>query len=931
MKKWLISIKHSVGFSPVLLVLFSSVTLAEELKKRDVEKIEVIGSHIKKTHVEGSSPVLVITRQDIEMSGYNSLADVLRDLPVASMGGHREAALVVPSSVSSSSIRGMRNENILILMNGRRLPDLGGTSAVDLSPIPLSVIEKVEILKDGASSLYGSDAVGGVINIVTKKDQTGGQVHVQGSLVQRQEGSGLSSFASLFDFWNWNTEEDQNSWNGKGDKVAVSASYGGSKNDINYLLGGQVGFNSALYLADRSFGKPQKTHRIGSSGSYVDGVAGSKEKVFKNCPKENIETDKYGNESCKWDVSSYQQFMPRILQGSLYAYAKKDMDRGGLSAMAFYSWRNSVSVLAPIPFAGFKLPLEVAQKWGLSATKAPVTVNYLPVHETGAGPLRHTLNNHTYQVQLNGEMDIMETMELDGNLSLSGSHYLNTTTGLFSQNKLIEIVQKGEVNWTLPTDQKEDISSAGHKLSQAMHSTLISFEPRLRGTLLETETQVLAFALGAQGAYQSYSSAPDKLSKKLTLPKDKGGEGDRILGGAVSLDGSGDRIFSALYGELSFLSFDMLSAQLSARSDYYYYSEFESSSGFTEQPVPFTEDWTMPVSPRLALSFQPVEQIKLRASYGLGFKAPSLIAIHQNNIRGYARSIDYIRCPPEQFNAKEPSCSKIWHPINITGSTALKPEFSQSFNIGIALEPVEPVSFIVDYFMLKRTNLTGFPLREVLKHEQKYGQEKLTKNDILIERNEVSKKIESIKMPLLNSSDFLSGLDLEINFNMLLAHSWSLGLAIQHIHMLYHDFKAFAGAGNEIRIPYPYWMEMFGLKNDPEPISDTPWHGYPRYRNRATVSLTNKDLENSFELTLHNIPGQRTLPESAKEMDHYWQLDITGSFFLNKQTSLILGIKNIFDTKRPENKEDYGLAGYINPALYSIRGRTIDARLTYNF
>ena len=912
------------------LVFFTIGLQAEEQK--EPEKIEVIGSHIKRTNVEGPSPVLMITSQDIEKSGHNSLADVLRDLPVASLGGYREAAVVFPSSISSSSIRGMRDANILILMSGRRLSDFGGFGAVDLSSIPLSAIERVEILKDGASSLYGSDAVGGVINIVTKKDQTGWQVSVQGSLVQRKEGNKLSSFASLFDFLNWDKTEDHNAWNGKGDKLALSASYGGNKNDIQYLLGGQFRFNSALYLADRSFGKAQKKHRAGSSGSWLDGVKGAKERVFTNCQKENIEIDKEGHESCKEDVSSYQQFMPRLLQGSVYAYAKKDMDTLRFWTAAFYSWINSFAVFAPLPFSGFKVPLEVAKKWGLSATQDPVTVNYLPLHEKGAGSIKKTLNNHTYQVQLNGEMDIMETMELDGNLSVSGSYYLNTTTGLFSYNKLMEIVQKGEVNWTLPADQKGDISSAGHKLSQAIHSNLISFEPRLRGTLLETDTQVLDFALGALGAYQSYSSAPDEVSKKLTLPKDKGGEGDRILGGSVSADGSGDRVFSAIYGELSLLSFDMLSAQLAVRTDYYYYSEFESSSGFTEQLLPFTEDWTMPLSPRLALSFQPVKEVKLRASYGFGFKAPALFAIYQDNTKGYARSIDYVRCPPEQFNAEDPTCSKTWIPINITGNTDLKPELSRSFNVGLVLEPIKPLSFIVDYFILERTNLIGFPLREVLKHEQKYGKENLTQNNILIERNEVSKKIESIKMPLLNSSDFLSGLDLEIHFNIPLVNAYSLDLAVQHIYMLYHDFRAFDGADNEIRIPYPSELEVIGLQNDPEPISNTPWHGYPRYRNRATISVTNQDLAHSFGLTLHNIPGQRTLPESTEETDHYWQLDITGSFGLNKQTGLILGIKNIFDTKRPENKEDYGLgSGYINPALYSLRGRTISAMLTYNF
>ena len=77
--------------------------------------------------------------------------------------------------------------------------------------------------------------MGGVINIVTKKNQHGGQVNVQGTIVQREEGNGLSSFASLIDFWNWNAEDDLTAWNGKGDKLSIDASYGGSKNDITTL------------------------------------------------------------------------------------------------------------------------------------------------------------------------------------------------------------------------------------------------------------------------------------------------------------------------------------------------------------------------------------------------------------------------------------------------------------------------------------------------------------------------------------------------------------------------------------------------------------------------------------------------------------------------------------------------------------------------
>ena len=107
------------------------------LDQEEVEHFDVIGSHIKKTNIEGPSPVLVIDREQIEMSGYNSLSDVLRSLPVASQGGQMEAALEYPSTRAGTSLRGMRGRDVLVLMNYRRLPPIGGENSVDLNTIPL--------------------------------------------------------------------------------------------------------------------------------------------------------------------------------------------------------------------------------------------------------------------------------------------------------------------------------------------------------------------------------------------------------------------------------------------------------------------------------------------------------------------------------------------------------------------------------------------------------------------------------------------------------------------------------------------------------------------------------------------------------------------------------------------------------------------------
>ena len=928
--------------SLLFYALFSLSAVAQEHEgEGDVEKIDVIGSHIKRTNVEGPSPVLVITREEIEMSGHNSLADVLRDLPVASLGGLREQSLSSLPASTKTSVRGMDSSNVLVLLNYRRIPFVGGDDYVDLSIIPLSAIEKVEILKDGASPLYGSDAVGGVINIITKKNQTGGQVNVQGSLVQRTEGNSLDGLSSLFDFWNWNTE-DEDSWKGKGDKLSIDVSYGGSKNDINYLVGGQFRFNSSMYLSDRSFGQPIKIHKseYGSPGSWLDGAEGSKVVAFKDCPKGDLDIQETGNQYCRWDYSSYMQFMPHILQGSAFAYAEKEMDSVRLSTTALYSYTDTRSVLAPPPFVGFELPVEVAQKQGIPATKAPVAVNYRPVYEKGAGPRKSTVNNHTYQIQLNGAMDITDTMELDGNLNISGSHYFTTNSNLIRYKKLTEMIKAGDVNFTLPANQKSDISPAAHVISKAKHSNLFSFEPKLRGSILEKVNQSLSFALGGLVGYQNYSDSADELSEKIQQDQDdakklikegKLAEGlqkfDAILGGSVGESGNGDRWFGSIYGELSLLSFDMLEVQLAGRTDYYYYSASDSASGFTQQILPFTKDWVIPVSPRLALLFQPIEEVKLRASWGMGFKAPSLFAVHQKGTTSYPSSIDYTKCPIKSYDPTKSECVIAQHEVTIVGNQNLEPEISESFNVGFVLQPIDPLFLTVDYFITKRKNILGFPLRGILKYEQEKGAEgieQLKKKNINIERLS-NGDIKSITMPVLNSSDFQNGLDLEVGLELPVGGAWDMGLKIEHIYMLYSDFKPFEEVDKEVSIPWP------GENTDTTRPNDTTWPGMPRWRNRATLSMMNKNIGHSFHLTLHNIPGQATAPESRNEIDYHWEIDVGGAFTLNKQTSLIVGVKNILDTQRPLNKEYFGSAGYVNSTLYSIRGRTIDARLTYNF
>jgi len=138
-----------------------------------LDRIEVTGSRIKRADVETSQPVLLMQRQDIEKQGLVSVADVLQR--ISTNGAALNTTYNNGGDGSASiSLRNLESGRTLVLFNGRRWSSQI-TGDVDLNTIPASIIERVEVLKDGASTIYGSDAIAGVVNIITRKDFEGAE------------------------------------------------------------------------------------------------------------------------------------------------------------------------------------------------------------------------------------------------------------------------------------------------------------------------------------------------------------------------------------------------------------------------------------------------------------------------------------------------------------------------------------------------------------------------------------------------------------------------------------------------------------------------------------------------------------------------------------------------------------------------------------
>ena len=915
---------------------------------KDVEKIKVVGSHIKRTNLEGPSPVLVIDREQIEMSGHNSVADVLRDLPTASLGGARENALSFPASATGTSLRGMSGSDILYLLNGRRITPYGGGNNVDLSFVPLSVIEKVEILKDGASAIYGSDAVGGVINIVTKKGDVGGQWDVQGSLVQRQEGSSPSSLASFLDFYNWNDEDNRLA--GKGDKITVSASYGGTAGGINYLAGAQLRADTALYYRDREFGnldakEANKKHYspIGSPGAWLEGGAWQ---VDPNCEKEggSLLPQAGGGNLCGFNFAPYMQISPGILQASAFLQTDKDTgSNSSLSSTSVYSFTNTRSAYAPPP-GYFKTFGE--QDWRVPSPSGGLaeTVRYRFVKEAGAGSRKGNLDVHTYQLGLNYETALASAIDLNLDLSLSGAHYLDLGTGYFDYKTLTEMVKAQTLNLWAPADKKNDISKAAIDIKRGVHSNMLAFEPNISGELAETKNTLWSFSLGALMAGQRYSEGGEAELKE-TETKIKNDE-NRIFGGAVQQDGTGGRVFGGLYGEVIADIGNFMELQLAARSDHYYYfkpkSQEESANNkkniyfVTKQVLPFT-DVEIPLSPRVALSVQPFSTMKIRASWGMGFKAPSLESMYQDSTYTHPNAIDHKMCQPGEDTT---ACTFTQRVAKLeAGSKYLKPENSENFNIGFLFEPVKNFSVNLDFYQTKQRNIIdpgteAFINDALLLEKAKGAKEVKEKTGIDIQRD-TSGNLLQVTVPSGNiSRQKVQGVDLDFNFTVPVTSTWDLRFNVMHSHLLYVERLGMEGLDPATPVPYYNWLvDLLGL----EKIEgrEGTWTGAPRWRNKLTLNAVNKDKGYNLYAVLHYIPGQLEewyRPSNEKLIDDHWEVDLAGEFALSKKSALTVGIKNLLGKQRPLNYTFFDTSGgYTNSSLYSMRGRTIDVKYTYNF
>ena len=618
----------------------------------DMEKISVVGSHIRRLDVEGPSPVYIITKEAIEKSGYNLVGSLLRDSTLAPYGGR-------PDQIS---VRGLGSENTLVLVNGKRLPKKGGfygSRAPSLNTLPTSAIERVEILTDGASAIYGSEALASVINIITRKDLNGMSASAKLS-VTGPRGSDVLRTSLTY---------------------GQSSSRGRLSTSFDYL------HSTPLFAKDLSYTNPEslKVH-VFSDNYSTPGINKGKLTAFDSCRERNEWgwcTQYHGHIDRFQDgptVANFSELSYRIYPDLTF---KSDV-------MARYSrWASYRPAVMNLNYAqGEGAPFMSLQQKGFREKDSFTIIHRIKGLET-----RSMNQEYTFGANIGLEGDVGYE---DWIWSLN-NHAANYKTVQNSNNMVLKDASKRAMRM----GQFDPFNSTINNTSSMLHDPdsktnyfLNILELAADGILVEVGEINLSMAVGLQFGYYAYKETGDP----------------QVVNGNISdlqgVSGSGDRLQQSAYAELGALFAGWIEAQLATRFDHY------SDFGSTVNPK-----LALKVQPIRELMFRGSVGTGFKAPE-LADVNMGLVQDYS-----YLKDEPKCAEDSQKQNKKSPYCNKRLYRVETGGHPDLQEETSFSYNIELGIEPISNIHFSIGYWYYKLNNVIsrGDHVEEALRLQAREG------------------------------------------------------------------------------------------------------------------------------------------------------------------------------------------------------------------
>ena len=881
--------KH-FGILICIFGLFGTVSAEEEKKQK------FTGSHIRKIDIEGLAPVTILHKEDLLTSGYSSIADVIREISVSSFGIKRQVSLnsTVDAGIATPSFRGRPKGYVLVLLNGKRLPKTHEGN-VDLNIIPMSAIERVEIVKDGASSIYGSDALGGVINFITKKGDIGYEFSA-GAIVPEP------IFRPQFRFIG-------------GETAHVSSTYGWAEDDHQGVINITYRRSQAIWNENRSFSRMslgevrdrEKNYLgwspFGSPGSFrLNGTW----QAMENCP--SIRKIPSG-ELCVFDNSRYSQYSPQV--DIFSGFGELNFNINDEMSVYFRALGSRERNLARLSHAGDFLNVtpKMATAWGVSADQ----IRYRFVYERGSGRRESLTLKNTLNMQTGAEFYLRNNWHLETNLDLSGYYFTQNNFNFFKKDELIRLAESGVWNPFSQNGEKGSVLTA-------------SYNPKAQGFYLSGIADIQLdgeiFSLESLGAiYSVFGFRPGYEYVRLNMDEEKRTTqtGNFNQWGGSAYWGQGKRDFQTLYSEL-YLVMDYLEFQVAGSMDRY------KGFGITAHPM-------------LSLSVSPFSFFKMRGSWNTGFQAPSLISLSSYR-KVQLSGFDQVWCRSHQD-----SCEPITVETVFIGNKDLRPSTSRSYNVGGILQFSDFITFSTDYFFseIKNAIVQDFMTLPIVTSLEAQGRRDfLKKNNIKIKRSPVLHEVpmgslESLTVQLFNGPAFRSkGLEFDLTVNVpVFAYTTYLKAETAYlldveVRLLDEKNFQYVDQLGQWGIPKTRFRSALGMKNAKGLIVEGSLYGVSSYYQQMSSNVTN--VECVFK-------GSRCAKTSWNfTFDAVLVLPL--GYFGNLKGSLLFKVENILDSEPPlndqgsyiqSNLEGSVSAGYIPIGLHPINGRTWKMQYTHKF
>ena len=665
------SIQLAIAFGAVSGLSLSNAALAQETEEAEaqtVEKIQVTGSRIKRADMEGALPVTVIDRAAIEFSGQTSVADLLRNTSFNSTGSFRPQSGSSAQGVSQINLRGLGASRSLVLVDGRRLarsPSTGATQ--DLNGIPAAAVERIEILTDGASAVYGSDAIGGVVNIITRKDFNGVELKIGAAQVD-VEGGDREEGSIIF----------------------------GTSSDEGSMLGG-VSWNSRDIIFARAFDwytpggsfysqNFRDYNRSDASWTRIPGACDQGE--FYTIPYGPAITDSAGeNNRCGFNFASVSADEASTGNVGFFLNSRYEINDD-------WSIFSNMNISKSSSFGRYAPSLAFVDVDAASPNNPtnPDSPYYDPafnhsIYDTAADPLVGSnsvsilhrfagLGNRDNDVD-NYLSDLLVAVEgdIDGVLVEFGVRRNKSRTYDVGRNYVVIPIAEEYMNagtylvGDLERNSADVLNSMKATISRIGDYNQDEVFGSVQFDLFDMDGGTAVAIVGGEWRDIFYSDQYDSLSE--------GG----VIGGSAGNSAGGTRQVKAAYVEAVFPIQDNLEVTTAARYDSY-------------------NDYGSDVSPKVSVRYNPIDELVLRASYGEGFRAPSLDILTQKE----SFSADSVRDPQHCLAVGLAETCSDQIDAYVIANPFLESETSTQYAFGIAYEAAEWVDFSLDYFNIEIDN-----------------------------------------------------------------------------------------------------------------------------------------------------------------------------------------------------------------------------------